>query len=140
VDLVGYGTANAYETAAAGALTNTSGSSEPTPAAPTRTTTPRISRWSSLPRRGIALRAALLWKPTALDGAVQDDPNPVYAGATVMVVVTVYPGANPSSTGISVVGDLSALGGAAASRSPRRARGQRLHPHPDYPVRQQHRH
>src|SRR5262245_5424469 len=39
------------------------------------------------------------------------NPNPVSPGNNTMLSVTVTPGANPTSTGIAVTGDLSAIGG-----------------------------
>jgi hypothetical protein len=40
-------------------------------------------------------------------------PNPVLTGAGTLLTVTVTPGANPPSTGITVRGDLTGIGGAA---------------------------
>ncbi len=48
--------------------------------------------------------------PTGTAGAL---PNPVLTGNTVLLTVTVTPGANPPSTGITVRGDLTGIGGAA---------------------------
>src|SRR5206468_2047457 len=41
-------------------------------------------------------------------------PSALRAGHDTLLTVTVTPGANPASTGLAVVGDLSAIGGAAA--------------------------
>jgi predicted extracellular nuclease len=41
-------------------------------------------------------------------------PGTVVAGGATLLTVAVTPGANPSSTGISMTGDLSAIGGSAA--------------------------
>src|SRR5436305_1134705 len=40
-------------------------------------------------------------------------PNPVPAGTQVVLTVTVTPGSNPTSTGITVTGNLSLIGGSA---------------------------
>ena len=51
---------------------------------------------------------------TNLSATLEANPNPVPAGTSVSLTVTVTPGTNPPSTGITVVGDLSALGGSAS--------------------------
>ncbi|MGH9769211.1 MAG: lamin tail domain-containing protein [Blastocatellia bacterium] len=43
-------------------------------------------------------------------------PNPVAAGNVVLLTVTVTPGANPTSTGLQVTGNLTAIGGADAQQ------------------------
>jgi uncharacterized protein len=48
--------------------------------------------------------------PTSVGAAT---PNSVLAGANTLLTVAVTPGANPASTGISVVGDLGQIGGSA---------------------------
>src|SRR5262245_14947662 len=48
--------------------------------------------------------------PTGVGAA---NPNPVSPGNNTLLSVTVTPGANPTSTGIAVTGDLSAIGGAS---------------------------
>ena len=50
---------------------------------------------------------------TAPSGAGAANPNTVLAGNATLLTVAVTPGANPGSTGITVAGDLSAIGGAA---------------------------
>jgi hypothetical protein len=49
--------------------------------------------------------------PTIIGAAL---PSSVVAGNTTWLTTTVVPGANPASTGITVSGDLSAIGGSAA--------------------------
>ncbi len=41
------------------------------------------------------------------------NPNQVYAGSLTLLTVTVTPGTNPTSTGITVTGDTTSIGGAA---------------------------
>jgi endonuclease G len=48
--------------------------------------------------------------PTATGSA---NPNPVQIGNSTLLSVTVTPGANPTSTGITVTGDLTSIGGSA---------------------------
>ncbi len=50
---------------------------------------------------------------TAPSGAGAANPSTVLAGNTTLLTVAVTPGANPSSTSISVTGDLSSIGGSA---------------------------
>jgi hypothetical protein len=52
--------------------------------------------------------------PTALSGTGTATPSTVAAGASTALSVTVTPGTNPASTGITVLGDLTAIGGLAA--------------------------
>ena len=51
---------------------------------------------------------------TAPSGAGAANPSTVLAGNATLLTVAVTAGANPSSTGITVAGDLSAIGGAAS--------------------------
>src|SRR5205085_7620253 len=46
-------------------------------------------------------------------GSGQATPSTIAAGNPVLLTVTVTPGANPVSTGLTVTGDLSAIGGSA---------------------------
>ena len=72
----------------------------------------------------LAIALCLSWLPasTQLVQAVADSnptgvgnaaPAAVFAGQTSLLTVTVTPGADPASTGITVVADLSAIGGSA---------------------------
>jgi hypothetical protein len=49
--------------------------------------------------------------PTGIGGA---DPNIVESGDVTLLTVAVTPGTNPASTGITVTGDLSSIGGSAS--------------------------
>jgi endonuclease G len=46
-------------------------------------------------------------------GVGASNPNSVLPGATTLLTVTVTPGANPASTGLTVTADLSSIGGSA---------------------------
>ena len=52
--------------------------------------------------------------PTDPIGNGSGSPSPAVSGSDVTLTVNVTPGANPTSTGITVSGDLTAVGGAAA--------------------------
>ena len=54
--------------------------------------------------------------PTDPTGAGTANPNSVLAGENTVLTVAVTPGANPTSTGIAVTGDLSTIGGAAVQQ------------------------
>ncbi len=114
IDLVGYGTANFYETAAAPRASNTTAviragggctdtdnnSSDFTAAAPT----PRNSQSAYNVCGG----------PTPPTGTGLATPLSVAAGDSTTLTVTVTPGANPASTGITVTANLGGIGGLAA--------------------------
>ncbi|HMF58370.1 MAG TPA: hypothetical protein VK619_18650, partial [Pyrinomonadaceae bacterium] len=51
--------------------------------------------------------------PTNPSGVGAANPNTVAAGNTTLLTVTVTPGTNPASTGITVTGDLTSIGGSA---------------------------
>jgi predicted extracellular nuclease len=53
--------------------------------------------------------------PTDPIGSGSASPSSVADGDTTLLTVTVTPGRNPASTGITVVGDLAAIGGSAAT-------------------------
>jgi predicted extracellular nuclease len=52
--------------------------------------------------------------PTNPSGTGAADPEAVSPGDEALLIVTVTPGANPESTGITVTGDLSAIGGSSS--------------------------
>ena len=52
--------------------------------------------------------------PTSPTGTGASNPGAVFAGDPLLLTVTVTPGANPPSSGVSVACDLSSIGGAAA--------------------------
>jgi hypothetical protein len=117
VDFVGYGTANCFEGAAAApGLVNTtaairgnfgctetdSNSGDFATGAPDpRNTNDDLHNCNG---------------PSNPSGTGAANPNPVAAGNTSLLTVTVTPGAMPTSTGITVTGDLSAIGGSATQQ------------------------
>ncbi len=114
VDFVGFGSANCYEgTGATPALSNTTdairlnnGCTETDNNAADFTTgapTPRNTASPLAPCSG----------PTNPSGLGAANPDPALSGNATLLTVAVTPGSNPASTGLSVAGDLSAIGGAA---------------------------
>ena len=113
VDFVGYGTANCAEGTAVAALTNTtaalranggcnetdSNSVDFATGAPD----PRNTNDNFNPCNG----------QTNPSGVGAANPNSVAPGNSSLLTVTVNPGTNPASTGITVTGNLSAIGGSA---------------------------
>jgi hypothetical protein len=64
--------------------------------------------------RNTALPGAVCGAQTNPAGIGAASPNPVAAGNVALLSVTITPGANPTSTGITVRGNLTAIGGAAS--------------------------
>jgi endonuclease G len=65
-------------------------------------------------RTGNASISLTVLAPTPPSVVGNATPSTVQAGGTTLLTATVTPGANPTSTGITVTGDLSPIGGAAA--------------------------
>jgi hypothetical protein len=63
--------------------------------------------------RNTATPAAPCGSSTAPTGSGAANPYPVLTGAGTLLTVTVTPGSNPPSTGLSVTGNLTGIGGAA---------------------------
>lgn len=117
IDLVGFGNANFYESSPTPALSNTTAAmrngggcdetdnnaADFTVGAPA----PRNSATPLSPCGGSQ-------EPTAPTAAGAATPSSLAAGESALLTVTVTPGAYPASSGITVVADLSAIGGFAA--------------------------
>ncbi len=73
-----------------------------------------INETSPLSRTGSTSISLTVLTPTNPSGVGAANPNSVAAGGTTLLTVAVTPGANPTSTGITVVGDLSSIGGSAS--------------------------
>jgi len=120
IDFIGYGTtANCFEGgSAAPALTNTtaalranngctdtdSNSADFTAGAPT-------PRNSASPTNACGSSG-----PTNPSGVGAANPSAVPPGSSTLLTVTVTPGSNPTSTGLTVTGDLTAIGGSATQQ------------------------
>ncbi|MDX2041335.1 MAG: lamin tail domain-containing protein [Acidobacteriota bacterium] len=116
VDILGYGTtANCFEgsgptgnlSATAAAVRAMNGCTE------TDNNASDFSVSAPNPRNN-ALPAAICGAPTNPTGLGAASPNPVVIGNAVLLTVTVTPGTNPTSTGLTVTADISSIGGAAS--------------------------
>jgi len=88
-------------------LTDTSGYN----ATITGTITPLASPGTNKVFRGVALAPA--GGSTNPSGVGAANPNPVLAGNSTLLTVTVTPGTNPTSTALAVTADLTSIGGSA---------------------------
>lgn len=118
IDFIGYGaTATSFEgSAAAPGLSNTTadlrgngGCTE------TDNNSSDFTAGSPNPRN-TAFAAHFCSGPTDPSGVGAANPSAVPQGGTTILTVTVTPGTNPTSTGLAVTGDLSAIGGAASQQ------------------------
>ena len=115
VDLVGYGSANFFEGAgAAPTLTNTSSAARNAlGCTDTDNNNADISAITPPgPRNGLS-PFVTCDGPTNPSATGAASPASVLPGAQTTLTVTVTPGANPTSTGISVAGNLTSIGGSA---------------------------
>ena len=112
VDFAGYGTANCFEGAgAAPTLSNTTAALRLGDGCQdTDNNSADFTSGGPAPRNS----ASPLNNCTALKATGAANPERLGAGDTTLLTVTVTPGAMPASTGISVAGDLSSIGGAAS--------------------------
>ena len=114
VDLVGYGNATFFEGAAAApTLTNTTAALRLSGGCTdTDNNSADFASGAPTPRNSASPLNAC---PLATDpsGVGSAQPSVVEPGGTTLLTVTVTPGSNPTSTGISVTGDLSSIGGSA---------------------------
>src|SRR5205814_2053092 len=67
-------------------------------------------------RSGSATIPLTVLAPTPPTGTGSASPNPIQAGNTTLLTVNVTPGANPTSSGITVTGNLSAIGGSSTQQ------------------------
>jgi DNA/RNA endonuclease G (NUC1) len=67
-------------------------------------------------RTGNANISLTVTTPTPPSGVGAANPSTVLAGASSTLTVTVTPGSNPTSTGITVTGDLSSIGGSSSQQ------------------------
>jgi endonuclease G len=108
VDLVGYGSANCSETSPTSVLSaTTAGSRNGGGAVDTDNNSADFSIGSPNPRNTTT-------QVGAFQATIAASPTSVIPGGNVLFTVTVIPAVNPPSTGITVVGDLSSLGGSAS--------------------------
>ncbi|HKP18345.1 MAG TPA: lamin tail domain-containing protein [Gaiellaceae bacterium] len=111
-DYVGYGTATDFEgSAAAPGLTNTTaGLRAANGCTDTDDNSADFSAGAPTPRNTSSTANAC---GGGISGTGAADPSVVAPGGTTLLAVTVTPGTSPASTGITVVGDLTAIGGSS---------------------------
>ncbi len=113
VDFVGYGAANCSETAPVGVLSATTAAlRNGNGCADTDNNSGDFTVGTPTPRNAVT-PAAPCSGPTNPSGIGLATPAAGISGAATLLTVTVTPGGNPASTGITVVGDLSLIGGSA---------------------------
>ena len=116
VDLVGYGNATFFEGAAAAPTLNATSSAVRAGSGCTETDD-NAADFAALsppaPRNSATTAFACGGTPTPTDPTAVGAATPasVLAGGSSLLTVTVTPGANPTSTDITVIGDLSEIGG-----------------------------
>ncbi len=116
IDLVGYGGANYFEGAPAPAPSNTTAVlRKGDGCTDTQNNGADFVALAPTPRNtGTAAKPCTTTEPTNPSATASASPATAAPGATVLLTATVAPGANPTSTGLAVRGDLTAIGGAAA--------------------------
>ena len=114
VDLVGYGTANCFEGAAVAALTNTTAASRNTNGC-TETDNNAADFTVTAPApRNTNDDFGICGGPSNPSGVGAANPNSLPPGNSTLLTVNVTPGTSPASTGITVTGNLTNIGGAAS--------------------------
>ncbi len=115
LDLVGYGSANFFEGTAAPALSNTTaGLRQNSGCTDTGVNGSDFIAGAPSPRNTASPFGSCLASPTNPTGAGNAAPATVLVGQTSRLTVTVTPGTNPTSTGLAVSVNLSAIGGLAS--------------------------
>jgi hypothetical protein len=115
VDLVGYGTANCFETAATGALTNTTAAvRRGNGCIDTDNNTADFVTISPIPRNSASPVNGCGGDPTQPSALGTASPAGVLPAANTLLTVHVTPAGAPPSTGVQVNADLSSIGGNAA--------------------------
>ena len=115
VDIVGYGTANCFEGAAAAPAPSATASDlrAMNGCADTNNNSADFAASAPIPRN-TASPTAICGAPTNPTGIGAANPNPVTFGNAVLLTVTVTLGTNPASTGLTVTADVSSIGGAVS--------------------------
>lgn len=115
VDFVGYGGANCFEGAgAAPGLSNTTAALRGG-AGCTETDSNAADFASGAPTPRNSASGTTVCGAVGLSGTGAADPASVAQGGSVLLTVAVTPATNPPSTGITVTGDLTGIGGAASA-------------------------
>lgn len=115
VDIVGYGTANCFEGAAAAPAPSATNSDLRGMNGCADTNNNSADFTTSAPNpRNTASPTAICGLPTNPTGIGAANPNPVTLGNAVLLTVTITPGTNPTSAGITVIANISSIGGAVS--------------------------
>jgi endonuclease G len=113
VDLVGFGTANCFENTAAVAMTAiTAIKRNGEGCADTDNNQADFTSVTPAPRNS-SVQGATCNLGSSLQAGIQANPNVVAPGGNTRLTVTVIPATTPPSTNITVVGDLTDIGGSA---------------------------
>jgi predicted extracellular nuclease len=113
VDLVGFGTANFFEGSPAPAPSNTTSVQRVgNGCVETDNNAADFTAGAPVPRNTASAFSACAG-PTNPTAAGAANPTSLLSGATTLLSVAVTPGTNPTSTGLTVSADLSAIGGAS---------------------------
>jgi uncharacterized protein len=113
VDLVGFGSANCKEGTATPVLSNTTAAIRNDACTDTDNNAADFFVAAPAPRNTVtALHTCAVSTPPSGTGAAS--PASVDPGSTTLLTVTVTPGGNPTSAGLTVTGNLQAIGGAAS--------------------------
>ncbi len=114
IDLVGYGSANYFEGAGAAPALSVTTAAFRADDGCRETDNNAADFVAAAPApRNTASPAHVCPATTSPSGAGSATPAIVDQGSAVLLAVTVTPGANPTSTGLAVTGNLSAIGGSA---------------------------
>ena len=114
VDLLGFGAANCSETAPLAALSNTTAAIRTNVCVDNNNNSTDFASGAPNPHNTASTLATCNQVgPGPLTAAGLASPSTVNQGSPALLTVTVTPGTNPSSTGIAVAADLSAIGGSS---------------------------
>jgi predicted extracellular nuclease len=114
IDLLGFGAANCSETAPIAALSNTTAAIRTNVCVDNNNNSTDFSAGTPNPHNTASTLAPCTQTgPGPITASGLATPSTVNQGSPVLLTVTVGPGTNPSSTGIAVAADLSAIGGSS---------------------------
>ncbi|MGD9563167.1 MAG: DNA/RNA non-specific endonuclease [Pyrinomonadaceae bacterium] len=115
VDLIGYGaSASCFEAVRAGQLSNTSAAARNSGGCSDTDNNSADFTVGSPAPRNTSTPVSTCNLGALLQAGIQASPNVVSPGGNMLLSVTVIPATTPPSTGITVTGDLSQIGGAAS--------------------------
>jgi Big-like domain-containing protein/lamin tail-like protein len=117
IDLVGYGTANCFEGAPTPALTNTTAAiRKGNGCVDTDNNSADLFISGPIPRNSASPANSCGGDPNNPSGLGDSHPTSLDPASNVLLTVTVTPATTPPSTGITVRGDLTSIGGSASQQ------------------------